>query len=248
MTNIKIIFKTEIAFRTPDWMTSEKVGVWRRGGHGSRGRGFPERNRGENENRGFSREVEKSRGRGISGNEGERRNRGNPCEVEKREPKPATTCLDLDGAEKDSLAEDDGLGTERTRAESEAEPQNNIQQKQALSYLPTKCRVGDTSGSSLVEVTKPSTELQGVNCVNIQQEDAITLPTEADKFPVSEKTAIGQVADWNAPEVKDIDHCLNEPTECEELAMAPTHPVGGEQEIRAQVKTPAAHNTMMLTS
>ena len=65
-------------------MTSEKVGVWRRGGHGSRGRGFPERDRGENENRGFSREVEKSRGRGISGNEGERRNRGNPCEVEKR--------------------------------------------------------------------------------------------------------------------------------------------------------------------
>ena len=65
-------------------MSSEKVGVWRRGGHGSRGRGFPERTRGENENRGFSREVEKNRGRGISGNEGERKNRGNACEVEKR--------------------------------------------------------------------------------------------------------------------------------------------------------------------
>ena len=148
--------------------------------------------------------------------------------------------MDLDGAEKDSLAEDDGLGTERTRAESKAEMQTNIQHKQALSYLPTKCRVGDTSGSSLVEVTKPSTELQVVNCVDIQQEDAITLPTEADKFPVSEKTAIGQVADWNAPdiEVKDIDHCLNEPTEREELAVAPTHPVGGEQEIRARINSP----------
>ena len=73
-------------------MSSEKVGVWRRGGQGSRGRGFPERNRGtegDKENRGFSREDINSRGngrgRGFSGNEGERRNRGITSEVEKRE-------------------------------------------------------------------------------------------------------------------------------------------------------------------
>ena len=79
--------------------------------------------------------------------------------------------------------------------------------------------------------------------VDTQQEDAITLPT------LSEKTAIGQVADWNAPdiEVKDIDLCLQEPTEREELAVAPTNPVGGEQEFRAQVKTPAARSTKIVT-
>ena len=81
-------------------MNSEKVGVWRRGGHGSRGRGCPERDRGEfqdkdkgiqggKENRGFPREDVKNKGRGLgrgfSGNEGERMNRGNASEVEKRE-------------------------------------------------------------------------------------------------------------------------------------------------------------------
>ena len=66
-------------------MNSEKVGVWRRGGHGGRGKGFPERNRGANENRGYSREVEKNSGRGISGDEGERKSRGNACDVERRE-------------------------------------------------------------------------------------------------------------------------------------------------------------------
>ena len=77
----------EIDFRT-DWMSSEKVGVWRRGGHGGgRGRGFPERNRGEKENRdrGFIREgMEKTRERGFYGNEEERKNRGSTCEVQKR--------------------------------------------------------------------------------------------------------------------------------------------------------------------
>ena len=85
----------------------------------------------------------------------------------------------------DSLTEADGLGIVKSRTESEAELQINIQQKQALSYIPSKCRVGDTSGSPLMEVTKPRTKLQVGTCVNIQQEDAITLPTEADKFPVS---------------------------------------------------------------
>ena len=71
-------------------MSSEKVGVWRRGGRGSRGRGFPERDRGtqgDKENRGFSREDINGRGRGsgYSVNEGERKNRGITSEAEKRE-------------------------------------------------------------------------------------------------------------------------------------------------------------------
>ena len=49
--------------------------------------------------------------------------------------------MDLDGAEKNSIAEDEGLGT---RAESEA-------------------------------------ELQVVNCVDTQQEDAITLPVGGEQ-------------------------------------------------------------------
>ena len=76
--------------------------------------------------------------------------------------------------------------------------------------------MGDTSGSPLMEVTKPKTKLQVGTCMNIQQEDAITLPTEADKFPVDEKPAIGQAANWKASDMKaeHSDHYPSELTAC----------------------------------
>ena len=86
-------------------MSSENVGVWRRGGQGGRGRGFPGRDgggqgeypdrdrgsQGDKENQRFLREDVKirGRGRGFSGNEGGtrggRNNRGNASEHERRD-------------------------------------------------------------------------------------------------------------------------------------------------------------------
>ena len=125
--------------------------------------------------------------------------------------------MDSDTAEKDSLAEDDGLGIVKSRTESEAELQINIKQKQAVSCRPSKCRVGDTSGSPLMEVTKTGTKLQEGTCVNIQLED---------KFPVSGPD-IGQAVGWNASDMKaeHSGHCPSELTEPEKPAVANTHTV-----------------------